>query len=71
MVKPFVRLLLKPVLKSISLKTVPSPIAATTQEAGDAAKKRIEEITAEVEVGKVYEGTVVKILDNNVGAMSA
>ena len=44
-------------------------IAATTQEAGDAAKKRIEEITAEVEVGKVYEGTVVKILDNNVGAI--
>ena len=32
-------------------------------------KKRIEEITAEVEVGKVYEGTVVKILDNNVGAI--
>ncbi len=44
-------------------------IAATTQEAGDAAKKRIEQITAEVEVGKVYEGTVVKILDNNVGAI--
>ena len=44
-------------------------IAATTQEAGDAAKKRIEAITAEVEVGKVYEGTVVKILDNNVGAI--
>ncbi|MCP1660255.1 polyribonucleotide nucleotidyltransferase [Neisseria perflava] len=44
-------------------------IAATTQEAGDAAKARIEQITAEVEVGKVYEGTVVKILDNNVGAI--
>ena len=26
-------------------------------------------ITAEVEVGKVYEGTVVKLLDNNVGAI--
>ena len=44
-------------------------IAATTGEAGEAAKRRIEEITAEVEVGKVYEGTVLKILDNNVGAI--
>ena len=44
-------------------------IAAATAEAGEAAKKRIGEITAEVEVGKVYDGTVVKILDNNVGAI--
>jgi polyribonucleotide nucleotidyltransferase len=44
-------------------------IAATTQEAGDAARERIEQITAEVEVGAVYEGTVLKILDNNVGAI--
>ena len=44
-------------------------IAASTSEAGEAAKRRIEEITAEVEVGKVYEGTVIKILDNNVGAI--
>lgn len=44
-------------------------IAATTSEAGEEAKRRIEEITAEVEVGKVYEGTVIKILDNNVGAI--
>ena len=44
-------------------------IAATTAEAGEAAKKRIEEITAEVEVGKTYSGTVLKILDNNVGAI--
>ena len=44
-------------------------IAATSEEAGNAAKKRIEQITAEVEVGKVYEGTVLKILDNNVGAI--
>ena len=44
-------------------------IAATTAEAGEAAKAHIEMITAEVEVGKVYEGTVVKILDNNVGAI--
>ena len=44
-------------------------IAATTAEAGEAAKAHIEMITAEVEVGKVYEGTVVKIFDNNVGAI--
>jgi len=44
-------------------------IASITQEGADAARKRIEEITVEVEVGKAYEGTVVKILDNNVGAI--
>ena len=44
-------------------------IASITQEGADAARKRIEDITVEVEVGKVYEGTVVKILDNNVGAI--
>ncbi|MDO4878388.1 MAG: polyribonucleotide nucleotidyltransferase [Neisseria sp.] len=44
-------------------------IAAATSEAGEAAKKRIEEITAEVEVGRVYVGTVLKLLDNNVGAI--
>jgi polyribonucleotide nucleotidyltransferase len=38
-------------------------IACFSAEAGEAAKKRIEEITAEVEVGKVYEGKVVKLLD--------
>ena len=38
-------------------------IACTSIEAGELAKKRIEEITAEVEVGKVYEGTVIKLLD--------
>ena len=32
-------------------------------EAGEAAKARIEAITAEVEVGKIYEGTVLKLLD--------
>ncbi|SCK23194.1 polyribonucleotide nucleotidyltransferase [Vogesella sp. LIG4] len=44
-------------------------IASVSTESAEAAKKRIEEITAEVEVGKVYEGPVVKILDNNVGAI--
>ncbi|WP_037588614.1 polyribonucleotide nucleotidyltransferase [Stenoxybacter acetivorans] len=44
-------------------------IAAVTAEAGEAARRRIEEITAEIEVGKVYQGTVIKLLDNNVGAI--
>ncbi|WP_395024222.1 polyribonucleotide nucleotidyltransferase [Comamonas odontotermitis] len=38
-------------------------IAATDGAKADEAKRRIEEITAEVEIGKVYEGPVVKILD--------
>jgi len=38
-------------------------IACTSSEGGEAAKKRIEDITAEVEVGRVYEGTVLKLLD--------
>jgi len=38
-------------------------IASTDAEKAELAKKRIEEITAEVEVGKVYEGPIVKILD--------
>ena len=38
-------------------------IATTSSEAGDLAKKRIAEITAEVEIGQVYEGTVIKITD--------
>ncbi|HXE75052.1 MAG TPA: polyribonucleotide nucleotidyltransferase [Candidatus Xenobia bacterium] len=38
-------------------------IACVSPEAGEAARRRIEEITAEVEVGRVYEGTVLKLLD--------
>ena len=38
-------------------------IAATEAAMADAAKKRIEQITAEVEIGKIYEGPVTKILD--------
>jgi polyribonucleotide nucleotidyltransferase len=38
-------------------------IASTDADKAGFAKKRIEEITAEVEVGKVYEGPVTKILD--------
>ncbi len=38
-------------------------IFAVTGDAGEAAKKMIEDIVAEVEVGKVYEGKVVKLMD--------
>jgi polyribonucleotide nucleotidyltransferase len=38
-------------------------IASADADKAAAAKKRIEEITAEVEIGKVYEGPVTKILD--------
>jgi len=38
-------------------------IASTDADKAQLAKKRIEEITAEVEVGKVYEGPVTKLLD--------
>jgi len=38
-------------------------IAATDAAKADEAKKRIEQITAEVEIGKVYEGPITKILD--------
>jgi polyribonucleotide nucleotidyltransferase len=38
-------------------------IAATSGEAAAAARSRIDAITAEVEIGKIYEGTVLKILD--------
>ncbi len=38
-------------------------IACISAEGGEAAKRRIEEITQEVEVGRVYDGTVLKLLD--------
>ena len=38
-------------------------IACVSSEAGEAAKKRIEDIVAEVEIGRVYEGPVVRLLD--------
>jgi polyribonucleotide nucleotidyltransferase len=38
-------------------------IACTSVESGEIAKQRIEAITAEVEVGKTYDGTVIKLLD--------
>jgi polyribonucleotide nucleotidyltransferase len=38
-------------------------ISCVSGEAGNLAKKRIEDIVADVEVGKIYEGPVVKLLD--------
>ena len=38
-------------------------IASVNADAAENAKRRIEAITAEVEVGKVYDGTVLRLLD--------
>jgi len=38
-------------------------IASSDPAKAEEAKRRIEQITAEVEIGKIYEGPVVKILD--------
>jgi len=38
-------------------------IASVDKEAGIAAKKRVEELTSDVEVGKIYDGKVSKIMD--------
>jgi polyribonucleotide nucleotidyltransferase len=38
-------------------------IACVLAEGGEAAKKRIQDLTADVEVGKVYEGPVLRLLD--------
>ncbi|HET9669405.1 MAG TPA: polyribonucleotide nucleotidyltransferase [Casimicrobiaceae bacterium] len=38
-------------------------IASVNADACNAARKRIEAITAEVEVGKIYEGPVLRLLD--------
>ena len=38
-------------------------IASSDFDNAEAAKIRIEQITAEAEVGKIYEGTVIKIMD--------
>ncbi len=38
-------------------------ISSVSSDAAQVAKKRIEDITAEVEVGKIYEGTVLRLLD--------
>jgi len=38
-------------------------IACVSSEGGENARKRIAELTADVEVGRIYEGTVLKLLD--------
>jgi len=38
-------------------------IASTSAEGGEAAKQKILELTADVEVGKIYEGPVLRLLD--------
>ncbi len=38
-------------------------IASVNADAAEAARARIEAITADVEVGKIYEGSVLKLLD--------
>jgi polyribonucleotide nucleotidyltransferase len=38
-------------------------IACVSSEGGAAAQKRIAELTADVEVGRIYDGTVLKLLD--------
>jgi polyribonucleotide nucleotidyltransferase len=38
-------------------------IACVAAEGGEAARKKIQELTADVEVGKVYEGPVLRLLD--------
>ncbi|MGY6553949.1 MAG: polyribonucleotide nucleotidyltransferase [Wenzhouxiangella sp.] len=38
-------------------------IASVNQAAADEARRRIEQITADVEVGTIYEGTVTKIMN--------
>ena len=38
-------------------------VASVDREAGDEARRRIEQITAEVEVGKIYEGKVARLMD--------
>src|SRR4026208_403209 len=41
----------------------PATLAGVSSEGGELARRRIEKITADVEVGRVYEGTVLKLLD--------
>jgi polyribonucleotide nucleotidyltransferase len=38
-------------------------IASVDKSAGEEARRRIEEITADIEVGKIYEGKVARIMD--------
>jgi len=49
-------------LSALALAGV-SGLARADAAAGHEAKRRIEAITADVEVGAIYEGTVLKLLD--------
>ena len=53
----------RPAPPSRSRTTAPSPSPASSAEGGEAAKKRIQDLTADVEVGKIYEGPVLRLLD--------
>ena len=48
----------------LDLKRLRQVVAiAEERNFAEAARKRIEELTADVEVGKIYDGTVLKLLD--------
>jgi polyribonucleotide nucleotidyltransferase len=47
----------------IKMKINPDKIREVIGKGGAMAKKRIEDIVAEVEVGRVYEGPVIRLLD--------
>ncbi|MDE3073493.1 MAG: S1 RNA-binding domain-containing protein, partial [Pseudomonadota bacterium] len=38
-------------------------VGSVNREAGEAAKKRIEQIVSDVEPGRIYEGKVAKLMD--------
>ena len=38
-------------------------IASVDKAAGEEARRRVEELTSDIEVGKIYEGKVVKLMD--------
>ena len=39
-------------------------IGSVNKEAGDEARRRIEQITADIEPGQVFEGKVIKIMNS-------
>ena len=51
------------VIEPSSSISITQPVSSVNADAAQVAKKRIEDITAEVEVGRIYEGTVLRLLD--------
>src|SRR5678816_1128954 len=51
------------VIRALTEENGTITIASVNTEACNVARKRIEDITAEVEVGKIYDGTVLRLLD--------